>query len=118
MAAFTDALRGYAFPVHQRDGFRCVYCGLDGRPSFENWLSLSWDHLLPKTDARRDDHEFIATACFFCNVADNQYFAKAAERRLSFTNKTRAELVAQRRPFVMKTREAYRQFWKERVQPR
>lgn len=30
MPGFTDALRGYAFAVHKRDGFKCRYCGLDG----------------------------------------------------------------------------------------
>ena len=45
MPAYTDALRGYAFEVIKRDGFRCRYCGLDERASFSNWLSLSWDHL-------------------------------------------------------------------------
>ena len=33
MPGFDDALRGNAFPVHQRDGFRCRYCGLDGIPA-------------------------------------------------------------------------------------
>jgi molybdenum cofactor biosynthesis enzyme MoaA len=48
MAAFTDSLRGYGLVVYQRDNFRCRYCGLDGRQSFERWLFLSLDHLLPK----------------------------------------------------------------------
>jgi hypothetical protein len=48
MVAFDDALRGYAYPIHCRDGFRCRYCGLDGTKSFASWLSLHWDHLLPK----------------------------------------------------------------------
>jgi len=114
-ARFNDALRGYAYPVHRRDGFKCVYCGLDGSTDFSAWLSLSWDHLLPKGDPRRDDHEFIVTACLFCNVADNQYFARARERRISFDGETRAELVSQRLPYVAKTRSAYRAFWDERV---
>lgn len=117
MTQFTDALRGYAFPVHSRDGFRCVYCGLDGRQSFEAWLSLSWEHLLPKGDPRRDDHDFIVAACVFCNIADNQYFVRAAERGLSFANKTRQQLVEQRRPYVMRTRHAYREFWEANVRP-
>jgi hypothetical protein len=41
MPGFTDALRGYAYPTHMRDGFRCRYCGLDGTGSFGSWLSLS-----------------------------------------------------------------------------
>jgi 5-methylcytosine-specific restriction endonuclease McrA len=112
---FDDALRGYAHLVFSRDGFKCVYCGLDGSSSFSAWLSLSWDHLLPKGDPRRDDHEFIVTACMFCNVADNQYFARARERGISFTGKSRGELVVQRLPYVERTRAAYRAFWEERV---
>ncbi len=41
MPSFSDSLRGYAFPVHQRDNFKCRYYGLDGTLSFPNWLSLS-----------------------------------------------------------------------------
>ena len=84
MVKFNDALRGYAYPVHKRDGFKCVYCGLDGSESFSSWLSLSWDHLLPKGHPKRDDLDYIVTACMFCNVADNQYFVKAEERGLKF----------------------------------
>jgi hypothetical protein len=34
MPGFDDALRGYAYPIHKRDGFRCRYCGLNGTQSF------------------------------------------------------------------------------------
>ena len=111
MAAFADALRGYAFATHQRDEFRCVYCGLDGRASFEAWLSLSEEHLLPKGHPRRDDRAFIVTACLFCNVADNHYFAHLDKRGLVLDGLTREELIEQRRPFVVRVRESYRQFW-------
>ncbi len=117
MATFTDSLRGYALPVHERDGWRCRYCGLDGRSGFESWLSLSWDHLLPKGHPKRDDDIFIVTACMFCNVADNQYFAKARERGLRFDGMTAEQLVEQRRPWVMRTRDSYFSFWKENVRP-
>lgn len=115
MASFTDSLRGYAFPVHKRDKFTCVYCGVDGSQSFANWLALSLDHLLPQGHPQREDQEYMVTACMFCNVADNQYFAQAAERGITFDDKTRADLVAQRRPYVLRTRESYRQFWEKNV---
>lgn len=51
----------------------------------------------------------------FCNVADNQYFAKTGERGLSFEERTPEQLIEQRRPFVMKTRDAYREFWEANV---
>lgn len=115
MPSFTDALRGYAYPVHKRDGFKCVYCGRDGSSSFEDWLTLSWDHLLPKEHPNRDNPEYIVTACMFCNVADNQYFVRAKERGITFEGKSRNELVAQRKPYVMKTRNSYREFWETKV---
>ena len=67
--SFTNSLRGYGFPIHQRDGFRCQYCGLDGS-RWPHWLSLSVDHLLPKEHSDRKKAEFIVTACMFCNTAD------------------------------------------------
>ena len=69
--AFSDALRGYAHRVLERDNFTCRYCGLDGRV-WSNWLYLSWDHLLPKGHPMRDDEEYIVAACRFCNEACNR----------------------------------------------
>ena len=115
MPAFTDSLRGYAYPIHRRDGFRCRYCGADGSTSFDTWLTLSWDHLLPKGHPERDNPEYIVTACNFCNTADNRYFDLALKRGLSFDGLSQEQLVAQRKPYVMRTRAAYREFWGERV---
>jgi hypothetical protein len=115
MTKYTDALRGYAFNVHRRDHFRCRYCGLDGTRSFSAWLSLSWDHLLPQWHPDRDNPDFIVTACTFCNEADNRYFDLADERGLKFDGMTPEELVAQKRPYVEKTRQSYWEFWKTRV---
>ena len=118
MAGFEDSLRGYAFPVHKRDGFKCRYCGLDGTQSFANWLSLSWDHLLPKGYSDRDNLNYIVTACLFCNTADNRYFDQAEKRGLRFDGLTPDELVAQRLSYVEKTRRSYQNFWEEHVRPK
>lgn len=118
MPGFTDSLRGYALEVHRRDDFRCRYCGLDGTASFAAWLSLSWDHLLPKGNPNRDNPDFIVTACMFCNTADNRYFDLADKRGVRFDNLTPEQLVNQRRPYVEKTRESYEAFWAEHVQKR
>ncbi len=114
MTAYNDSLRGYGFATHRRDGFRCRYCGLDGS-TWPNWLSLSVDHLLPKGHAKRDDPDFIVTACMFCNTADNQYFRRAEERGLRFDGITPEELVEQRRPYVETVRQRYHDFWEEHV---
>jgi hypothetical protein len=68
MAGFDDSLRGYAFKVHQKDAFNCRYCGLDGKQSFANCLSLSLDHLLPKGHINRNNPDYTVTACLFCNI--------------------------------------------------
>lgn len=115
MPKYTDALRGYAFEVLKRDGFRCRYCGLDGVASFSNWLALSWDHLLPKGHPNRDNPEFIVAACSFCNWADNRYFEQASGRNLTFEGLSQVELVKQRLPFVERTRTQYREFWQQHV---
>lgn len=115
MPGFSDALRGYALAVHRRDGFRCRYCGLDGTITFAAWLSLSWDHLLPKGHANRDNPDYIVTACLFCNMADNRYFDLAIKRGIQFDGLTPDQLVDQRRPYVEKTRQSYEAFWLEHV---
>ena len=114
-ARFNDSLRGYAFEVLKRDGFKCRYCGLDGTESFDAWLALSWDHLLPKGHPERDNPKFIVAACSFCNTADNRYFDLAKKRGIRFEDLSPGELVEQRKPFVLKTRDSYREFWSEHV---
>jgi len=59
--------------------------------------------------------KFIITACNFCNTADNHYFRLALKRGLKFDNMTQEELVEQRMPYVMKTRDSYREFWEKNV---
>ena len=115
MAKYSDSLRGYAFEVLKRDGFKCRYCGLDGRTSFDSWLAFSWDHLLPRGHPERDNPEYIVAACNFCNGADNRYFDMAEERQLSFDGLSPEQLVEQRRPYVEKTRQAYNVFWMTHV---
>ncbi|MCA9926332.1 MAG: HNH endonuclease [Anaerolineales bacterium] len=115
MSKYTDSLRGYAFEVLKRDGFKCRYCGLDGTQSFDVWLTLSWDHLLPKGHPKRDNPDFIVAACNFCNSADNRYFDLVEKRGLKLDGLTPDELVEQRKRFVEKTRASYFEFWKEHV---
>ena len=112
---FTDSLRGYAFAVHKRDGFKCRYCGLDGSNSYENWIRLSQDHLLPKGHPERNNPDFTVTACMFCNTADNWYFQKSEQRGLKFDGMTSEQHIGQRKPFVLKVRKGYFEFWRANV---
>lgn len=115
MTKFSDSLRGYGHAIFQRDGFKCQYCGRDGSTNFDVWLTLSVDHLLPQKHPLRHEPEYMTTACQFCNTANNRYFDKAKKQGLSFDGVTRAELIAQRLPYVQSTREQYQVFWEKEV---
>jgi hypothetical protein len=115
MTKYTDSLRGYAYQILKRDGFKCRYCGLDGTQSFDHWLTLSWDHLLPKGHLQRNNPDYIVASCNFCNTADNRYFDLADQRGLQFDGLSPEELVAQRKPYVIATRDSYYQFWAQKV---
>ena len=102
---YGDSLRGYAHPVHVRDGFLCRYCGLDGS-QWPFWLCLSWDHLLPKGHPLRDDPAYIVTACRFCNESCN---------RTTFPDGTPEEIVAAKKAAIARVRSEYRRFWEAHV---
>jgi hypothetical protein len=110
-----ESLRGYSFGIHQRDNFKCRYCGTDGTKSFDTWLTLSSEHLLPTGHPDRNNPDYIVTACIFCNVADNHYFEHAVKRNLTFDGLTPDELVAQRLPYVQARRKEYNDFWDANV---
>ena len=114
MAAYDDALRGYAFEVNKRDNFTCRYCGLDGRASFSAWLNLGVEHLLPKGHPDRNKPVYMVTACRFCSGADNRRFMR--EDGGASDGMTPDELVVQRREAVQAVRDDYMTFWADHVQ--
>jgi hypothetical protein len=117
MYGFKDVLRGYGYEVMKRDEFRCQYCGLDGLASFDAWLSLVRQYLLPKGDPDRENPEFIVTVCHNCAVTDTRHFERSASQAITYSGKTRAELIEQRRPFVEAARRPYKDFWDTYVTP-
>lgn len=116
MIKFNDSLRGYGFPIHKRDNFKCKYCGFDGLKSFDNWLNLSIDHLLPKEHPSRKSPDYIVTACKFCNGSDNQYFKKCEKQNFKFNGKSPEQLIHHRKKSVNKTRDDYKIFWENNVE--
>ncbi len=61
--ATPDALK-----IFERDNFRCRYCGLDGKASFENWLVLTVDFIKPRSRGGHKHGDNLVTACQPCNV--------------------------------------------------
>lgn len=71
MVSSVNLRKGYvprptAEEVFETDGFRCVYCGFDGR-SFEGWVFLVVDHFKPRSKFGTDDLANLVTACVSCN---------------------------------------------------
>lgn len=54
--------------ILERDRFRCQYCGLDGMTSFENYLVLSVDFIMPRARGGKKSAQNLVTACRPCNL--------------------------------------------------
>ncbi|MCV0384727.1 MAG: HNH endonuclease [Erythrobacter sp.] len=74
------ARHGYGPHVFAQCGFECVYCGLDMRESFESWLQLSVDHVIPRQMVSRgypmhlvEDITNLVTCCRACNDFGNRF---------------------------------------------
>lgn len=74
------ARHGYGPPVFAQCGYACVYCGLDMRASFERWLQLSVDHVVPRQMKDRgyeaswvEDITNLVTCCRACNDFGNRF---------------------------------------------
>jgi 5-methylcytosine-specific restriction endonuclease McrA len=82
--------------VHERDGWRCWYCGKELAHSTE-WINHkiapSVDHLLPASRGGGDGIDNLVTACFACNAAKHnltvEEFREAFQLRRSPTHKAR-----------------------------
>lgn len=51
-----------------RDQFRCRYCGLDGRASFENALAMGVDFVIPRARKGKSEAGNLVACCRPCNV--------------------------------------------------
>ena len=76
----VTARHGYGPPVFEQCGYACVYCGLDMRSTFEGWLQLSVDHVIPRQMKNLgypadlvEDITNIVTCCRACNDFGNRY---------------------------------------------
>jgi 5-methylcytosine-specific restriction endonuclease McrA len=54
--------------ILERDDYRCQYCGLDGRASFENALVMSVDFVVPRARKGKKDPKNLVACCKPCNA--------------------------------------------------
>jgi 5-methylcytosine-specific restriction endonuclease McrA len=60
--------RELAMRIFKRDHFKCQYCGLDARRSFEHWMIMTIDHVHPYARGGSRHLENLVTACQPCNL--------------------------------------------------
>ena len=72
--------RDYGVPVFEQCGWACVYCGADLGGTYETWLGVSVDHVVPQSLLRAgyptewiEDLTNKVTCCRHCNEFLNQY---------------------------------------------
>ncbi len=78
--------------ILERDDYRCQYCGLDGRASFENALVMRVDFVVPRARKGKKDPSNLVACCTPCNtIKGTRVYASMDEAR-AFVLARRVEL--------------------------
>jgi hypothetical protein len=93
-------LFGYAKPLSveegrrilERDRYRCQYCGLDGMTSFENYLVMSVDFVVPRARKGRKDPRNLVAACRPCNLLKGRHKFAGIQDAKTYVLARRADL--------------------------
>jgi 5-methylcytosine-specific restriction endonuclease McrA len=86
--------------ILERDDYRCQYCGLDGRASFENALVMRVDFVVPRARKGKKDPGNLVACCTPCNTIKGTRVYPNFEAA---------------RDFVLKQREALRGNWESKT---
>ncbi|MCS7315144.1 MAG: HNH endonuclease [Bryobacterales bacterium] len=86
--------------ILKRDHYRCQYCGLDGSTSFENYLVMTVDFVVPRARGGKKEPRNLVTACRPCNLIKGRHVFKSFEEA---------------KEYVLKRREELRQEWQKRM---
>lgn len=86
--------------ILERDDYRCQYCGLDGRASFENALVMRVDFVFPRARKGKKDPGNLVACCTPCNtIKGTKVYANFDEAKA----------------FVLKHREELRKAWQSKT---
>src|SRR5512137_2140063 len=78
--------------ILERDDYRCQYCGLDGRASFENALVMQVDFVVPRARKGKKDPKNLVACCHPCNkIKGTRVYANLEEAK-TFVLARRVEL--------------------------
>jgi 5-methylcytosine-specific restriction endonuclease McrA len=89
--------------ILDRDQYRCQYCGLDGRASFENALVMSVDFVIPRARKGKNDPKNLVTCCRPCNTIKGKRVYRGFDEA---------------KAYVLKTRDQLRKAWESKAAPR
>jgi 5-methylcytosine-specific restriction endonuclease McrA len=78
--------------ILERDDYRCQYCGLDGRASFENALVMRLDFVVPRARKGKKEPSNLVACCTPCNTIKGTRVYANFEEAKTFVLKKREEL--------------------------
>ena len=78
--------------ILERDDYRCQYCGLDGRESFENALIMRTDFVVPRAKKGKKDPNNLVACCIPCNTIKGTKIFKSFNDAKEFVLARRMEL--------------------------
>lgn len=78
--------------ILERDNYRCAYCGLDGKASFENALAMSVDFVLPRARKGKKDPANLVACCRACNMIKGKRVYKNFDEAKAYVLAQRDEL--------------------------
>ena len=130
-----NARQGYGHWLVEHGQTSCAYCGMSLVDSYQHWLLLTVDHVIPVSDSdrkhghrlgiRRSWHESysnIVLACSGCNGFRNRYQIPLEERRESWEESEffefRDKVFQEKKDRVADARTSEISFYKEHVQGR
>lgn len=122
----ANCRREYGLHFMQKTGqTTCAYCGLDIAASYENWLQMALDHVVPVSVCRSlslpdewtEDCTNKVLACAACNGFDNRYQPVSAgcPESLEAFYSLRDRVFAERRGRIVARRRSEREFFQRRL---
>jgi 5-methylcytosine-specific restriction endonuclease McrA len=104
-----SSLGDYGAALYEKYHFTCVYCGFDGR-TFDSWMQLSIDHVLPKASGGSDQESNKVVCCRACNSITS---------RMTFDKDMKFEDIIQyKRNRVAERRREFYKHWLDHVAPK
>jgi len=115
----SESLRGYGKEIHERDKWKCRYCGFDGS-EFDMWLLLSVSHVIPQHQQNEvnidlDDPRNLVTSCRMCNGFRNRTKFEIPKNG-TFEYKV-SSVLEQKTRAIKAERAKWRDYWLQNIKP-